>query len=142
LTELPDILISDETDAEKVEAIAELKGFSEKTAELFVDKIDEFKEFLEECDLEDKLYEDVVEKKVESSHPLHNKTVVLTGTRDKNIIEFLTLIGANQGSSVNKNTMLVVAKDKDDVTGKVQDARRLNIPIMSVNEFIEMYVNK
>lgn len=142
LTELPDILISDETDAEKVEAIAELKGFSEKTAELFVDKIDEFKEFLEECDLEDKLYEDVVEEKVESSHPLHNKTVVLTGTRDKNIIEFLTLIGANQGSSVNKSTMLVVAKDKDDVTGKVQDARRLNIPIMSVNEFIEMYVNK
>ena len=142
LTELPDILISDETDAEKVEAIAELKGFSEKTAELFVDKIDQFKEFLEECDLEDKLYEDVVEEKVESSHPLHNKTVVLTGTRDKNIIEFLNLVGANQGSSVNKSTMLVVAKDKDDVTGKVQDARRLNIPIMSVNEFIEMYVNK
>jgi NAD-dependent DNA ligase len=142
LTELPDILISDETDAEKVEAIAELKGFSEKTAELFVDKIDEFKEFLEECDLEDKLYEDVVEEKAESSHPLHNKTLVLTGTRDKNIIEFLNLVGANQGSSVNKSTMLVVAKDKDDVTGKVQDARRLNIPIMSVNEFIEMYVNK
>ena len=50
-----------------------------------MNKIDDFKEFLTECGLEDKLYENPVEKMVDQTHPLFGKTVVLTGTRDKNI---------------------------------------------------------
>jgi NAD-dependent DNA ligase len=66
--------------------------------------------------------------------------VVLTGTRDKNIIEFLQNVGAKQGASVNKNTHLVVAKNKDDDTGKAEEARKLAVPIMSVDEFIQTYL--
>lgn len=73
------------------------------------------------------------------SHSLNNKTIVLTGTRDKNIINFLKNVGANQGSSVSKNTYLVIAKNKEDDTGKAEEARKLNIPIMSVDEFIKIY---
>jgi len=72
---------------------------------------------------------------------LHNKTVVLTGTRDKQIVEFLKTVGAVQGTTVSKNTALVVAKTKEDDTGKAEDARKLNIPILSVDEFIHKYVN-
>ena len=78
----------------------------------------------------------------DQTHPLFGKTVVLTGTRDKNIIEFLKNIGANQGSSVSKSTFLVVAKNKDEDTGKAEEARKLNIPLMSVEEFIQTYINK
>ena len=42
---------------EKIKAIAEVKGMAVKTAEVFVNKISDFKEFLMKCGLEDKLYE-------------------------------------------------------------------------------------
>jgi len=50
-------------------------------------------------------------------------------------------VGAVQGTTVSKNTALVVAKTKEDDTGKAEDARKLNIPILGVDEFIHKYVN-
>lgn len=142
LDELPDVLISDQSNNEKIADIASIKGIAIKTAEAYVEKIDDFKEFLEECDLSDKLYEKPKTKSADISHPLFGKTVVLTGTREKNIIDFLKNVGANQGSNVSKNTFLVVAKNKDEDTGKAEEARKLNVPIMSVEEFIQTYINK
>ena len=142
INELPDILVSDDSEEEKIQAVASVKGMALKTAEAFVDKIDNFKDFLIECGLEDKLYEKPQQKSMDQAHPLFGKNVVLTGTRDKTIIEFLKNIGANQSSSVSKKTFIVVAKDKDEDTGKAEEARKLNIPIMSVEEFIQIYINK
>lgn len=139
INDLPDILISNNSDNEKIQAVASIKGMALKTAEAFVSKIDDFKDFIIECGLEDKLYESVKPKSLDQTHPLYGKSIVLTGTRDKNIIEFLKNIGANQSSSVSKNTFLVVAKNKDDDTGKAEEARKLNIPITSVEEFIKTY---
>jgi NAD-dependent DNA ligase len=142
LNELPDMLVSDDTEEEKIQEIMKIKGMSLKTAEAFVYKIEDFKDFLIECGLEDKLYEKAKTKSVDKEHLLFGKTIVLTGTRDKSIIEFLKSIGANQGSSVSKNTLLVIAKNKDEDTGKAEEARKLNIPIMSVEEFMETYMTK
>jgi NAD-dependent DNA ligase len=141
LNELPDILVSDDTEQEKIQAVTSVKGMAFKTAEAFVSKIEDFKDFLTECGLEDKLYEKPQQKSVDKTHPLFGKNIVLTGTRDKAIIEFLKNIGANQGSSVSKSTFLVVAKNKDEDTGKAEEARKLNVPIMSVDEFIQTYIN-
>ena len=74
-----------------------------------------------------------------TTHPLYKQTVVLTGTRDKQVIEILKLAGAVQGASVSKNTFLVVAKSADDDTGKAEDARKLGIPILSVEQFFLNY---
>ena len=142
LNELPDILISDESDDAKISAVASLKGMATKSAEAFVYKIDDFKDFLSECGLEDKIYEKNVQKSVDQSHPLFDKSVVLTGTRDKDIIEFLKNVGAKQSSSVSKTTFLVIAKNKDDDTGKAEEARKLTVPIMSVEDFTKTYLNK
>ena len=46
------------------------------------------------------------------------------------------------GGAVSKNTHLVVAKTKNDDTGKAEEARKLNIPLQSVDEFIQMYMTK
>jgi NAD-dependent DNA ligase len=142
LDELPDILISDESDDEKINAVASIKGMAIKTAEAFVDKIDDFKEFLIECGIEDKMYFKSTPKNMDINHPLFDKTIVLTGTRDKDIIEFLKNVGAKQGSSVSKSTFMVVAKNKDEDTGKAEEARKLNVTIMSVEEFTKTYLNK
>ena len=139
LTELPDILISDESDDEKISAVTSVKGMANKSAEAFVYKISDFKDFLSECDLEDKLYETAVKKNIDQTHPLFDKSIVLTGTRDNTVIEFLKNVGAKQSSSISKNTFLVIAKNKDEDTGKAEEARKLNVPIMSVEEFIQTY---
>jgi len=78
-------------------------------------------------------------EQVDSSHPLFGKTVVLTGTRDKVVIELLDKVGAKQGSSVSKNTHLVIRKSKEDNTSKVEDAFKLNIPVLVVEEFLSQY---
>ena len=139
INELPDILISDEPDDEKISAVASVKGMANKSAEALVYKIADFKEFLSECNLEDKLYETAVKKNVDKSHPLFDKSIVLTGTRDNAVIDFLKNVGAKQSSSVSKNTFLVIAKNKDEDTGKAEEARKINVPIMSVEEFIQTY---
>jgi NAD-dependent DNA ligase/DNA polymerase/3'-5' exonuclease PolX len=144
LNELPDILVSNQTNNDKINAVITVKGMALKTAEALVNNIADFKHFLTDCGLEYKLYEKGTETAIEknTAHPLFEKTIVLTGTRDKNIIEFLKNTGVKQGSTVNKNTFLVVAKNKDEDTGKAEDARKLNIPIMSVDQFIQTYINK
>ena len=141
LNELPDILVSNDTNSTKISAVASVKGMAIKTAEAFVNKIQDFKDFLDGCGLNDKLAYIPV-KNIETSHPLFGKTIVLTGTRDKDIIDFLKNVGANQGSSISRNTFLVITKSKDQDTGKAEEARKLNIPIMSVQEFTTMYLVK
>lgn len=144
LGELPDILVSLKTAGQKIAAIVAIKGMAEITATTFVSKIAEFNAFLKECGLEDKLQPSLsVEKDCSNggnqTHPLNKKTVVLTGTRDKAVLEILKLAGAIQGSSVSKNTFLVVAKSADEDTGKAEEARKLGIQILSVEQFINKY---
>jgi len=78
-----------------------------------------------------------IETCIDKGHPLYGKTVVLTGTRDQKIIDFLKKVGAKMGTSVTKNTFAVITKNLDDETGKMLDAKRLGIPIYSLdNNFI------
>ena len=141
LNEIPDILVSDLTKQDKINAVSSIKGMADKSAESFVSSIDEFKSFLKECGLEYKLHVHDKKPKVDETHVLFGKTIVLTGTRDKHILEFLKKVGARLGSNVSKNTYLVIAKNKDDDTGKADEARKLNIPIMSVEEFTNHFIN-
>jgi NAD-dependent DNA ligase len=139
LGELPDILISLKTPGQKVVAVTAIKGMAEKTASLFVSKIEEFKVFLKAMGLEEKLLITDIKGGSNHTHPLNGKTVILTGTRDKTVIDILKKAGATQGSSVSKNTFMVVAKSADEDTGKAEDARKLGIQIVSVDQFIKLY---
>ena len=142
-SELPDILTSNKSEQQKIAEVTLRKGMAQKTAEAFVSKIDDFKNFLDDCGLEYKLYETTSTKKiVNNSHPLYQKTVVLTGTRDKQIIDYLKDVGGIQGSTVSKNTFMVIAKSSEEDTGKAEEARKLNIPILSIDQFIQTYISK
>jgi NAD-dependent DNA ligase len=141
LQEIPDILISSKTVGQKIIAVTNIKGMADKTATTFVSKIEEFKEFLKDCGLENKLQltKSEIEDVVNIESPLYKKTVVLTGTRDKEVLNILKKNGAIQGLSVSKNTFMVVAKSADDDTGKAEEARKLGIPIVSVDQFVKLY---
>jgi DNA ligase (NAD+) len=134
----PTVLVSGDTKSKKVAMIAEIKGMSTKTAEAFVEKIPAFIDFIQAAGLANKLAH---EKKasVDNSHPLYGKSIVMTGFRDATLQEKLKNVGAKMGSSVSKNTFVVLVKDKEDETGKAVDARKLGIPILTPDEFSAKY---
>jgi NAD-dependent DNA ligase len=149
----PDILVSHSSQEEKVKKVTDIKGMARKSAEAFVQNIPTFVAFLKDCGLEYKLHppstykkgtqdqvqdQDYIQEKDES-HPLYKKSIVITGVRDKSIQEFIKQMGAHLSSSVSKKTVVVITKSKDEDTSKTLEAKKLNIPIYTVEEFKQMY---
>lgn len=130
MEEYPNILTSKENDKAKLNKIIELEGFKEKTALLFVPHIQKFISFLKDINQMDKLKK-IKNKKVDKSHPLYNKKIVITGFRDKELQQKLDNIGVKLGTSVSKNTFLVLVKDLDDDTGKADKARKLGVKLQT-----------
>ena len=143
LESYPNILTSGESNGEKVKMVASIKGMALKTSESFVSHIPAFLAFLAECGLTQKLVSSVttveVAKLPSVEHPLYKKSVVFTGVRDPDAISALKNVGGILGSSVSKNTVVVVAKSVDEDTGKAVDAKKLGVPIMTPSEFMAKY---
>jgi NAD-dependent DNA ligase len=138
MEEYPDILISKETDKQKLIKIQKIDGFKEKTAMLFIPYIPKFIKFLKDIKQTDKLNK-VVVKNVNKSHPLYNKKIVITGFRDKELQQKLENIGVKLGTSVSKKTFVVLVKDLDDDTGKADKARKLGVTLQTPESFKAKY---
>ena len=135
----PNVLLSKESNSQKIQNISSIKGMAEKSAESFVERIPDFINFIKEAGLIKKLA--VTEKKtLDESHPLFGKTVVITGFRDAVLQDEITKKGGKIGSSVSKNTFVVLVKDKEEDTGKAEEARKLSIPLMTPTEFKSKYL--
>ena len=141
LTEYPDILTSNESETNKIDKLSKVKGMAKKTAEAFVKQIPEFLVFLRECQLESKLIisEKQNEVVVDESHPLYKKSIVMSGTRDKELEKKLKEVGANVSTSVTSNTFAVITPDPNSDTGKVANAKKLNVPLFTPEKFKETY---
>jgi NAD-dependent DNA ligase len=142
LDSYPNVLLSKESDSQKIVKISAIKGMATKTAEAFVEKIPEFINFIKEAGLVKKLGEQFNEKKpiVDQSHPLFGKSIVMTGFRDNTLQDTLKNIGAKIGSSVSSKTFIVLVKDNDEDTGKALEAKKLGIPLMTPQEFKSKYI--
>ena len=135
----PDVLTSMVSPSQKVLKISEIKGMATKTSEAFVEKIPEFLAFLKETNLEGKLSIPVNNPVEIVNHPLNGKIVVMTGFRDAILQENLKKLGATVGSSVSSKTFVLLVKDINDTSGKVMDAKKYSIPLMTPTEFVERY---
>lgn len=128
--------------------LAQIEGIGKKTAEEFVAHIHQFLQFLQECGLEYKLQrpgqvqaqgQAVTSINVYTNHPLYNKSIVMTGFRNKDLEAKLKAVGAKSGASVNKSTFALLVKDKEAKSGKVEDANKYNVPIYTAEEFVAKY---
>lgn len=136
----PDVLISGEPEHEKIEKLSKIKGLENKTAKAFVSHIEDFKIFLNHCKLNDKLeMRPVTPKTVDSSHELYEKNIVMSGFRDKELENKIKSVGGKIGSSVNKKTFVLIVKDVDESSGKIEDAKKHDISILLKDEFIGKY---
>ena len=80
-----------------------VRGFSNKSTEKFVNHMETFKKWVIDNNLT-KSINPVKKVKYNMGHPLYGKSVVLTGFRDKNVLEQLKNIGANVATGVNSKT--------------------------------------
>jgi NAD-dependent DNA ligase len=126
-----------------------IEGFAKKTSELFVSNIPKFLTFLEKANLMHKLEEHQVEitklkqtkSKQDTTHPLYDKTVVMTGFRDKELQKVIENVGGKNGSSVSKKTFALLVVDKFEETSKTEKATKYGVQILTPEEFKEKYLN-
>ena len=141
LEEYPDILQSKESIEEKIQNVASIHGFKIKTAEAFVNYIDDFLQFIKTTKLQYKLKVDVVAHVTkDKTHPLFGKKIIMTGFRDKDLIKNIEEKGGSMGSSISKNIFAVIVKDINEITGKIDKAKKLKIPVMTSEQFKKKYM--
>ena len=94
--------------------MSKVKQIEKKTAQAFLDHIDEFKEFLTATNLTHKMNASETEKIVSTDHVLYDKNIVFTGFRNKELEAKLKTIGAKVTTSINKKTHTLLVKSKDE----------------------------
>jgi DNA ligase (NAD+) len=120
------------------DTILEIKGFSDKTADFFLEGANAFKDWYEKNkELITYTYHNTaeIEETVDTTGEYYDKNIVFTGFRDKDLEEYFINQGANIKKTVSKNTDLVIAKDKEENSSKLKKAKELKINIKEVNEF-------
>ena len=116
--------------------IIEINGFEEKSADLFLKGLEKFKKWL----LEHKLkYIDPTKlnssSKLEKEQKLKDLTIVMTGFRDKELEKLIEELGGTNTGTVTSKTSILLAKDVNESGGKLEKARKLKVPIMTIEEF-------
>ena len=83
------------------------------------------------------------QEKKDKSNILFDKSIVITGFRDKELSQKLKDIGAKESTSVSKNTFALIVKNKialeEDKSSKILKAEKLNIPIYTLDNFKEVF---
>ena len=141
LRKLPNVLkIKDKAELKK--KILNIEGFSDISADKFVDNINKFKTFYDELR---KIYEiEYLEESDESTESETKKIftdnkIVFTGFRDNNLQEKIEKLGGTVNTSVSSKTNLVVHADDEKTSSKLKKAEELNIEIISKSNFIKKF---
>jgi NAD-dependent DNA ligase len=131
-----------------IEKITAIEGFQTKLSTQFVNNLEEYYDFLNELPqkIKNKLISNVetnTEKKESdvntSQYRFTNMVIVFTGVRDKNIEKIIEEEGGKIGNVVNSKTSALVIKEKNSGTVKEESAKKLNLPIYTLDEFKKKY---
>ena len=66
----------------------------------------------------------------------------MSGLRDKELSADIEANGGEMGGSVSKNTFVLIVKNKDDDSGKIDKAKDLGVPLMTPDEFRKAYLTQ
>jgi len=132
-----------------------IKGIEEKTAALFIENLPAYFKFVDDNDMRclfdvtdgssgppDQAVDATVNpldyyKKSESD--FQGMKLVFTGFRNKDLESYITEHGGEVVGNVSKKTTMVICKDKDESSSKLEKAETLGVPIKTVDEFVKQY---
>ena len=114
------------------EDIIKIDGFSNLTAKKFIDKLEDFREFLKENDF---LTLNKPKKKLKINGKYSDKSFVFTGGKDDNVRNYIKINGGTISEKVNTKTHLLIVKDIQKTSTKLVDAKKHNVNYISLEEF-------
>lgn len=117
---------------EFIDKLIEINGWEEKTSTVLVNNFDDFIKFY--ISIQKYVTLEQVKEKKTIKGEFSDKIVVMTGFRDKTLQDKIESQGGKIGSSVSKNTNILIVKDQsviDDPTDKVNKAIDLGIKIIT-----------
>tara|TARA_Y100000590_G_scaffold444530_1_gene575383 strand:- start:73 stop:2070 length:1998 start_codon:yes stop_codon:yes gene_type:complete len=122
-------------------SICEIDGFSHKTAKQFIDRLELFRTFINNNHFIISKGGDTGKDNSENKK-YNNQHFVFTGIRDKSLEKYIIDNGGMISTIVNSKTTAVIRKSVDTNTHKIQNAKKLKIPIYSIKEFTSMIFEK
>jgi NAD-dependent DNA ligase len=121
------------------EELTKIHGISETLASEFISGLEKFHQFIKVEHLEQyTCYE--VKQSTSKNTSLSGQVIVFTGFRDKELEQKIITNGGIVVTSISKKTTIVVSKDPQSTSGKVQQAREQGIKIMSADD-ITKYID-
>lgn len=159
LKEIPDLLSVNSVNnsknkshnEDKIKQLISIKGIAMTTAIKIIENIPEFISFLKETGLEYKLEQQTTQVKEDNlnntigtnsnnfNSPLFEKSIVMTGFRDKVLENKILKVGGYCENAITKKTFIVLVKDLNETTGKAEKARQMGIPLMLPHDFKQNY---
>jgi len=120
-----------------VKMLKQIEGFDEIISKMFVENYTKFIEFYNSI----KNYITInTSIKKPTGNILLNKHIVISGFRDKHIIDIIAREGGELGSTTSKKTDILIIKDiTQNETSKVIKAKDLGIKIYTIDTFLKKY---
>ena len=131
----PDILDTNVSEKEMSKKICDIEGYSEKTAEKIILNLDKARKFIKNIDPYI-----TFENKKNKTEKLKGLSVLFSGFRNEDLEKEITDNGGKISTSVSKNLNILIVKDKTSSSSKIEKAKKLNIEILLIGEFIQKYL--
>jgi NAD-dependent DNA ligase len=137
----PNLLEDNIDPQEKILKITKIKGMSLNSATQFIEKLPIFLDFLNKILNETQLKKILSSNKKEiiSNHILYKKTIVMTGFRNQELTEKIENVGGVIGNTITNKTFLLITKNLSSINTKMREAKKINISILSLEEFLQQY---
>jgi NAD-dependent DNA ligase len=145
----PDILDKQKRMTPSIDGLLTIPGIALITAENFLASLPNFWKFVEENGLLEYIDKDkdiqvpknlgTVAMSTEQKEFL-SKTFVFSGFRNKDWEEKVTSGGGNVASGVTKKVNYLIVKDKSESSNKIEKAKELGIPILSIEEAQKFFI--
>lgn len=116
-----------------IQSISQIHGLSSATARLFVDRLDDYEDFLDNLGWEPS---NSITKAVSGTLNGHN--VLFTGFRSKQMEADILAKGGSIAKSLSKGVTELISSDPSST--KTMKAKQLKIPIYTVNEFMSKFL--
>ena len=128
----PDIMTRKITKSDLIK----IDGFEEKTSTIFLNGLEKFKDWLAIHKLK---YS--IEEQAKGNGKYEGVQVVMTGFRDKSLQKEIEDNGGTVMEAISSKTTVLITKDDAGAAGSKGDkARKLKIPIMTIDEFKKKYI--
>lgn len=117
--------------------LLEVDGISDITANIYLKNLPKFLVFLDNH--KQLKYKLPSQNNIKVKSKILGMKIIMTGFRDKELEKMIIENGGEVQSSVSKITSIVIAKDINSKSSKLEKARSLNLEILSINDFKKKY---